>query len=73
MRYLGIVRRENGTLTMPDLFRNTVTATTYEAIQVGENILLLVTPLEQERKRRIVALTDRSIEEHRPTLEGLAQ
>jgi len=35
MKYLGIVKRENGNLTMPDTFQEVATLHTYEAIQVG--------------------------------------
>lgn len=58
---------------MPDPFPSIATGTTYEAIQVGEDILLLAAPLDQERRRQIERLANRSIAEHRQTLEGLAR
>lgn len=73
MRYLGIVKRQNGDLMMPDTFREVAERHVYEAIQVGGDILLLSTPLDQERLKRIEELANRSIEEHRRTLERLAR
>jgi len=73
MKYLGIVKRENGNLTMPDTFQEVETLHTYEAIQVGGDILLLSAPLDRERLKHIEELTNKSIEEHRSTLEGLAR
>ena len=73
MKYLGIVKRENGNLTMPDAFQEVTVPRTYEAIQVGGDILLLPAPLDRERIKRIEELTKRSIEEHRSTLEALSR
>ena len=73
MKYLGIVKKENGNLTMPDAFREATAPGTYEAIQVGGDILLLPAPLDRERIKKIEELTRRSIEEHRSTLEALAR
>ena len=73
MKYLGIVKRQNGNLTMPDTFQEVATFLTYEAIQVGGDILLLSPPLDRERMKRIEDLTNQSIKEHRKTLEGLAK
>jgi hypothetical protein len=73
MKYLGIVKRENGNLTMPDAFQEATAPGTYEAIQVGGDILLLPAPLDRERIKKIEELTKRSIEEHRRTLEALAR
>ena len=73
MKYLGIVKRQNGTLMLPDTFQEIAEPHTYEAIQVGGDILLLSPPLDQERLKRIEELAKRSIEEHRDTLERLAR
>jgi len=73
MKYLGIVKRQNGNLTMPDAFQEVATPPTYEAIQVGGDILLLSAPLDRERLKKIEELAKRSIEEHRSTLEALAK
>jgi len=73
MKYLGIVRKENGILEVPDSFKNAAELPTYEAIQVGEDILLLSTPLDRERLKRTAELTESSIRNHRKTLEGLAR
>jgi hypothetical protein len=73
MKYLGIVKRQNGNLTMPDAFQEVTTPRTYDAIQVGGDILLLPAPLDRERLKKIEELAKRSIEEHRSTLEALAK
>jgi hypothetical protein len=71
MKYLGIVKRQNCVLTMPDGFEEVAQGREYEAIQVEDGILLVPAPLDRERLRRIEQLANRSIEEHRKTLEGL--
>jgi hypothetical protein len=58
---------------MPDSFQEVAKTEVYEAIVVDGDILLLATPLDRERVKRIQDLTDRSINEHRRTLEGLAR
>ncbi len=73
MKYLGIVQRENGTLALPDSFQEIREPRRYEAILVGGDVLLLSAPLDRERLKQIEELTDRSIEDHRKTLEGLAK
>jgi len=73
MKYLGIVQRENGTLALPDSFREIREPRRYEAILVGGDVLLLSAPLDRERLKQIEELMDRSIEDHRKTLEGLAR
>jgi len=73
MKYLGIVKRQNGNLTMPDAFQEVATLRAYEAIQVGGDILLLPAPLDRERIKKIQELAKRSIEEHRSTLKALAK
>ncbi len=73
MKYLGIVKKENGTLRVPNSFNDVAENRTYEAVQVGEDILLLSTPLDRERLKKIDALTESSIRDHRKTLEGLAK
>ena len=73
MKYLGIVKKEHGTLAVPDSFRDVAEPRTYEAVQVGGDILLLATPLDCERLKKIEELTGSSIRDHRKTLEGLAK
>jgi len=73
MKYLGIVKHQDGNLTLPDAFEELEARPVYEAVQIGGDILLLSMPLDRERMHRIEWLTNRSIEEHRPTLEGLAR
>lgn len=72
MRYLGIAKRDNGMLALPDAFQEATLKEDYEAVEVGGDILLLAAPLDRERMRRIEELARRSIEEHRGTLERLA-
>ena len=73
MRYLGTVTRRDDHLTMPDAFREAAEQETYEAVQIGDAILLLGAPLDRDRLRQIQELARRSIDEHRSSLEGLAQ
>ncbi len=73
MQYLGIVKRENGSLVLPDSFLELARRPTYEAIQVGGDILLISTPLDRERIKRISELANASISEHRSSLEGLGR
>ena len=53
MQYLGIVKKQNGNLAMPDTFQEVAPLSTYEAIQVGGDILLLSAPLDRERMKHI--------------------
>lgn len=72
MKYLGIARKEKGKVVMPDTFRNVEEGKTYEAIEVGADILLITSPLDQDRVAQIQKLTRASIKDHRKTLERLA-
>ena len=73
MKYLGIAKRQRNSLTMPDAFSGGQEAQSYEAIQVGDTILLLSAPLDRERLKHVGELADRSIADHRKSLEGLAR
>ena len=73
MKYLGIVKRTNATLTLPDGFQEAAQSGEYEAVELGGDILLLASPLDKERLKRIEKLANQSIDEHRRTLEGLAR
>ena len=73
MKYLGLVKRENGSLIMPDTFLQVVDRNAYEAIQIGGDIILVSATLDRQRLSRITNLAARSIEEHRATLKGLAR
>jgi hypothetical protein len=73
MKYLGMVKRQGSDLKMPDSFQEVAKTEVYEAIVVEGDILLLSTPLDRERVKQIQDLTDRSIQEHRRTIEGLAR
>lgn len=73
MKYLGIVKREDRNLTLPDTFQEIAERRSYEAIEVGGDILLLPAPLDRERLKHIEELANRSIQEHRSTLERLAR
>ncbi len=73
MKYLGIVKRENCLLTMPDGFEQVAKGLEYEAVQIEDAIFLLPAPLDTRRLKRIADLADQSINEHRGALEGLAR
>ena len=59
-------------IVMPDAFQEVEEGRTYEAIEIGGDILLASVPLDRERLGKIARLASRSIEEHRKSLEGLA-
>ena len=73
MRYLGIARQEHGRILMPDAFAEGEQDATFEAIEIGGDILLIPNPLDRERLARLQRLANRSIEDHRKSLEGLAR
>lgn len=73
MRYLGIVKRKDNHLTVPDAFGDLSEEKTYEAVEIGESILLFASPVDRKRLQQIEDLAARSIEEHRRSLEGLAR
>ena len=73
MKYLGVARKEKGQVVMPDAFREAEEGKLYEVIEIGGDILLVPSPLDRKRLARIEKLAQRSIEEHRKTLEGLAR
>lgn len=73
MKYLGIARKEKTKIVMPDAFQDAEDGQTYEAIEIGGDILLSPAPLDRERLARIERLANRSIEEHRKSLQGLAR
>jgi hypothetical protein len=58
---------------MPDSFADVPDGQAYEAVEIGGDIVLTVPPLDRERLARTERLTNRSIEEHRKTLDGLAR
>lgn len=73
MKYLGTIKNENGVLRMPDQFNSGQSPETYEAIVVGDDILLVANPLDRRRLERIDRLALKSIQEHHDTLDGLAK
>jgi len=73
MKYLGVAQKQNCQVLMPDTFTSVPNGQTYEAIDVGGDILLIVPPGDRERLLRIERLANRSIDEHRSSLEGLAK
>ncbi len=73
MKYLGIARQENGHIVMPDAFGTAGNGRTFEAVEIGGDILLTTTPLDRARLARIEELASLSIKDHQKTLEGLAK
>jgi hypothetical protein len=73
MKYLGVARKENGRLVMPDAFAEAAEGQAYEALDVGGDILLIPSPLDKDRLDRIRGLAKESIREHRNVLEKLAK
>ena len=68
-----MVKQKNGNLVMPDAFLELATQPTYEAVQVGDDVLLVSAPLDQRRLERIRSLADASIKDHRASLERLGR
>jgi len=73
MKYIGIIKQENGYLTLPDVFRRFDVKKQYKALEIGGDLLLLSTPINRERLTLVENLAKTSIEDHRKTLEGLAR
>jgi len=73
MTYLGTVKVETGRLLMPLPFATSQRPETYEAVEVAGDILLVVAPLDRARLRQAERLAERSIADHRASLEGLAR
>jgi hypothetical protein len=73
MKYLGTARKEKGRMVMPEAFQEVEDGRTFEAIEIGGDIILLAGALEKERWAQIEELTKESIERHRATLEALAR
>lgn len=76
MKYLGPARKENAHVIMPDAFAEVPDGQAYEALEIGGDILLVLPPLDRERLAQVEPAyggANRSIEEHRKSLEGLAQ
>lgn len=73
MKYLGVVKNENGMLRMPDAFLQESPAQTYEALELGGDVRLVPSPLDRGRLEQIDRLTRQSIDEHRRALGSLAR
>jgi hypothetical protein len=73
MKYLGIVKQKGGNLLMPDAFLELADKPAYEAIQVGDDVLLVSAPPDRKRLERIRSLADASIKDHRTALERLGR
>ncbi len=73
MKYLGTVKKEKGRMVMPDAFQEVEDGRTFEAIEMGGDIILLAGALEKERWAQIEKLANESIKRHRATLEALAR
>lgn len=73
MKYLGIARTENGRLIMPDGFDCPEEGTTFEAVEIGGEIVLSPTPLDRRRLEKIDRLARQSMQDHRESLEDLAK
>ena len=71
MKYLGTAKKEKGRMVMPDAFQEVEDGRTFEAIEVGGDIILVPGALEKERWTQIEELTQESIKRHRATLEAL--
>jgi len=65
MKYLGIAKQEKSRIVMPDGFDSNAEGQTYEAVEVGGDILLVPVSLDRERISQIHSLAKESIKDHR--------
>ena len=72
MKYLGIVQKKKGVIVIPDSFKEIPDGQSFEAIEIGGDILFLPS-VDRGRLSLIQRLTETSIKEHRKSLEGLAK
>lgn len=78
MKYLGIVKSEKDKMILPDNFVKEVVSLQgeepllYEAIEIEGMIVLMNSPINRNRLALIEDLTQKSIQEHRTSLDGLA-
>ena len=63
MKYLGPARKQKDHVVMPDTSAEVSEGRMYEAVEVGEDILLVVPPFDREHAARIEHLATRSIED----------
>ena len=49
MRYLGITRKEQRHLAIPDAFSEVEDSTAYGVVEIGGDILLMPPPMNKER------------------------
>ncbi len=73
MKYLGIARTKKSQVIMPDSFRPKSEESDYEAIQIGDDILLMPSPVDKKRIEQILKLAEYSVKEHEKTLRELAK
>lgn len=73
MTYLGTARLENGRVELPGSFHSAQRSTTYEAVDLGGDILLIASPLDRERLAQIEKIIADSIHANRKALEDLAK
>ena len=72
MKYLGIVQKKKGLIVLPDSFEEIPDGQSFEAIEIGGDILFL-SSADRKRLSLIQRLTEISMKEHRKSLEGLAK
>jgi hypothetical protein len=72
LKYLGIVKKEENRLLMPEGFKEENNKT-YEALEIEGVIILIPLPIDKERLSQVERLIDISINEHRKSLENLAK
>ena len=63
---------KKGVIVVPDSFKKIPDGQTFEAIEIGGDILFL-SSVDRERLSLIHRLTEVSIKEHRKSLEGLSK
>ena len=65
MRYLGIAKKENGLIVLPDQKNDPSVTAYFEAFEIDGHILMLRPPVSRKRQRQIRELTEHAINQHK--------
>jgi hypothetical protein len=71
MRYLGIAKKEQGLIVLPDLKDTHTVSELYEAFEIDGHIVLLHPPVSRKRQRQIRELTREAITTHKPSFKEI--
>lgn len=65
MQYLGVAKKENGLIVLPDQLQKQEVNKYFEAFEIDGHILLLHPPVSRKRQRHIRELTAQAICKHK--------